>query len=79
MMGQEYIQIARHFVQEVLETYEAWIGKDGVPPKVQELIMVLQNELYNRHKRMTYVSKTMDYRVDAKPIAKDGVGEPLTG
>jgi len=46
----EYIQLARHFVKEVLEIYEGWSGKAGVPPKVQELMMVLQIELSDRHK-----------------------------
>jgi hypothetical protein len=46
----EYIQLARHFVKEVLEIYEGWNGKAGVPPKVQELMMVLQIELSDRHK-----------------------------
>lgn len=47
-MGQEYILLANHFVEEVLKIYEGWDGKDGVPPKLQELMMVLQNELSDR-------------------------------
>ena len=27
-MGLDYIQLAPHFVREVLEIYEAWNGKD---------------------------------------------------
>jgi hypothetical protein len=46
----EYIQLARHFVKEVLEIYEGWNGKASVPLKVQELMMVLQVELSNQHK-----------------------------
>jgi len=28
-LGLEYIQLAHHFVEEVLEIYEDWNGKDG--------------------------------------------------
>jgi len=44
----EYIQLAPHFVKEVLEIYDAWNGKDGVPAKIQELMMVLEIELSER-------------------------------
>jgi len=46
----EYIQLAPHFVREVLDIYEAWNGKDGVPMKIQELMMVLEIELSERRK-----------------------------
>ncbi len=49
-MGLEYIRLARHFVEEVLEIYEDWNGKEGVPPKLQELMMVLQIELFDHYK-----------------------------
>ncbi len=49
-MGLEYIRLARHFVEEVLEIYEDWNGKEGVPPKLQELMMVLQTEVSDRYK-----------------------------
>ncbi|HEX9239585.1 MAG TPA: hypothetical protein VF910_02895 [Candidatus Bathyarchaeia archaeon] len=49
-MSLEYIWLAPHFVREVLEIYEAWNGKDDVPMKIQELMMVLKIELSERHK-----------------------------
>ncbi len=49
-MGLEYIQLAPHFVREVLEIYEAWNGKNGVPKKIQELMMVLEVEVSERYK-----------------------------
>ena len=49
-MSLEYIQLASHFVKEVLEIYDAWNGKDGVPMKIQELMMVLEIELSERYK-----------------------------
>ncbi len=42
--------MAPHFVREVLEIYDAWKGKDGVPLKIQELMMVLEIELSERRK-----------------------------
>jgi len=46
----EYIQLAPHFVKEVLEIYDAWNGKDGVPMKIQELMIVLEIELSEQYK-----------------------------
>lgn len=42
--------MAPQFVRDVLEIYEAWNGKDGVPVKIQELMMVLEIELSERYK-----------------------------
>jgi hypothetical protein len=39
-----YINLLPEFVREVLDVYENWNGKDNVPKKIQELIMVLQDE-----------------------------------
>jgi len=49
-LGPEYIELAPHFVREVLEIYEAWNGKDNVPVKIQELMMVLEIEVSERYK-----------------------------
>jgi hypothetical protein len=46
----EYILLLPGFVREVLDTYDSWKGKDGVPLKVQELIMVLRVEVSGREK-----------------------------
>jgi hypothetical protein len=54
-MGLEYIELARGFVREVVNAYETWEGKEAVPLKIQELMMVLQIE----------VSRL--YRVDVRP------------
>jgi len=37
-------------VKEVLEIYDAWNGKDGVPMKIQELMIVLEIELSEQYK-----------------------------
>jgi hypothetical protein len=42
--------LAPHFVKEVLEIYEAWNGKDRVPKKIQELMMVLEIEVSELYK-----------------------------
>jgi hypothetical protein len=46
----DYIRLLPEFVREVLDAYENWNGKDGVPLKLQELIMVLQIEPSHRYK-----------------------------
>jgi hypothetical protein len=57
-LGLEYIGLAPGFVREVVEVYDAWKGKDSVPMKVQELMMVLRIEVSRR------------YDVDASPQEK---------
>jgi len=46
----DYIRLLPGFVREVLDAYESWNGKDGVPLKLQELMMVLQIEILHLHK-----------------------------
>ncbi len=50
VLGLEYIWLAPGFVREVLDVYEAWEGREAVPMKVKELMMVLQLEVYRRYK-----------------------------
>jgi len=44
----DYIRLLPEFVREVLDAYETWNGKDGVPLKLQELMMVLEIEVSHR-------------------------------
>ncbi len=44
----DYIRLLPEFVREVLCAYETWNGKDGVPLKLQELMMVLEIEVSHR-------------------------------
>ena len=44
-LGLEYIGLAPGFAKEVLEVYESWEGKESVPWKVKELMMVLRIEV----------------------------------
>jgi hypothetical protein len=46
----DYIRITTWFVRQVLDAYENWNEKDNVPPKIQELIMVLQIEASHSYK-----------------------------
>ena len=46
----DYIRITTWFVRQVLDAYENWNGKDNVPPKIQELMMVLQIEASHHYK-----------------------------
>jgi hypothetical protein len=46
----DYIRLEPGFVPEVLDAYESWNGKDGVPLKLQELMMVLQIEALHHNK-----------------------------
>jgi hypothetical protein len=48
-MGLEYVSLAPGFVKEVLDVYENWEGKDAMPMKVKELMMVLQIEVSRRY------------------------------
>ncbi len=50
-MGLEYIWLAPAFAKEVLEVYEGWEGKDAVPSKLKELMMVLEIEVSQVYKR----------------------------
>ena len=63
VLGLEYIWLAPGFVKEVLEVYEAWEGKEAVPMKVKELMMVLQIEVSRRYKvevRPQYIEISKD-------------------
>jgi hypothetical protein len=46
----DYIRLLPEFVREVFDAYENWKGKDNVPKRLQELVMVLQIEASHRHK-----------------------------
>ena len=50
-LGLEYIELAPGFVREVVDAYEAWEGKEAVPMKIQELMMVLGIEVSRLYKR----------------------------
>ena len=71
-MGSEYIWLAPGFVKEVLEAYESWDGKDSMPTKVRELMMVLQIEVNRRYQAGVYervaampkLPRLMDVRLD---------------
>jgi hypothetical protein len=41
----DHVRLTTWFVREVLDAYENWNGKDGVPLKLQEPMMVLQIEV----------------------------------
>jgi hypothetical protein len=51
----EYIWLAPGFVREVVDIYYEWEGREAVPMKIKELMMVLQIEVDRR------------YKVDARP------------
>ena len=42
-------QTRTRLAREALDAYEGWNGKDGVPLKLQELMMVLQIEVSHRY------------------------------
>jgi hypothetical protein len=48
----DYIYLTTWFVGEVLDAYENWNGKDNVPKKIQELMMVLEIEASDANKRL---------------------------
>jgi len=48
-LGLEYIGLAPGFVREVLDVYEAWEGKESVPMKVKELMLIFRIEVRKRY------------------------------
>ncbi len=44
-MELDYVRLAPGFAREVLEIYQNWEGKDTVPMKVRELMMVIEIEV----------------------------------
>jgi hypothetical protein len=48
-LGLKYIELAPGFVREVVDIYQAWEGKESIPMKVQELMMVLRIEVFRRY------------------------------
>ncbi len=48
-MPLEEIWLAPGFAREVLNVYEAWEGKDAVPMKFKELMLVLRIEVARRY------------------------------
>ena len=53
-MGLEYIGLAPGFAKEVLEIYDSWDGKESVPMKLKELMMVLRIEVSKRYTPNAY-------------------------
>jgi hypothetical protein len=53
-LGLEYIGLAPGFAREVLAIYEAWEGKEALPWKVKELMLVLQIEVNRRYNPNSY-------------------------
>jgi hypothetical protein len=49
VLGLEYIGLAPGFVREVLKVYEAWEGKESVPMKVKELMLIFRIEVRKRY------------------------------
>jgi len=50
-LGLEYIELAPGFVREVVDVYDEWEGREAVPMKIQELMMVLRIEVSRLYKR----------------------------
>jgi len=46
----QYIQLAPGFVREVLEVYDSWDGREHVPFKLRDLMMVLRIEVSRHYK-----------------------------
>ena len=49
-LGLEYIELAPGFVREVVDVYDAWEGRESVPMKIHELMMVLRIEVSRLYK-----------------------------
>lgn len=49
-MGLEWIMLAPGFAREVVDVYYEWEGREAVPMKIKELMMVLQIEVDRLYK-----------------------------
>ena len=49
-MGLEWINLAPGFAREVVNVYYNWEGREAVPMKIKELMMVLQIEVDKLYK-----------------------------
>jgi len=49
-LGLEWISLAPGFAKEVVEVYYEWEGREAVPMKIKELMMVLQIEVDKLYK-----------------------------
>jgi len=47
--GLDYIGLAPGFVREVFDVYETWEGKESVPMKVKELMLIFRIEVRKRY------------------------------
>ncbi len=66
-MNLDYIELAPGFVKDVLRVYDEWEGRDTLPWKMRELIMVLQievNRLYRpgEFARIAAMPKEPEYK-----------------
>ena len=58
VLGLDYIGLAPGFVREVLDVYEAWEGKESVPMKVKELMLIFRIEVRKRYNPYVPPGKT---------------------
>lgn len=66
-MDLEYIWLAPGFVRDVLDVYEAWEGREAVPMKLKELMMVLQIEVSKRYKE----ARPQAIEIQKVPVFRD--------
>jgi hypothetical protein len=69
-MGLEYIWLAPGFVREVVGVYYEWEGKEAVPMKIKELMMVLQMEVDRRYKPPSYPQAPAKLKIETLVDAK---------
>lgn len=49
MVQYDYVCLAPGFAREAVESYDSWKGRDEVPMKIKELMMVLRIEVSKRY------------------------------
>lgn len=69
-MNYDYITLAPGFVEELLEVYEKWGGRDTLPIKLKELMGVLEVELSNCRRSNARSKRVRSERVrnSQKPV-----------
>jgi hypothetical protein len=69
-LGLEYIWLAPGFVREVVGVYYEWEGREAVPMKIKELMMVLQMEVDRRYKPFVPPQAPAEQKVETLVDAK---------
>ncbi|HLC10994.1 MAG TPA: hypothetical protein VJL56_04020 [Candidatus Bathyarchaeia archaeon] len=67
-MELDYVRLAPGFAKEVLEIYENWEGKESLPMRIKELMMVIEIEVTKLYDPGAWARQSAMLRV---PVLRD--------